>query len=112
MSGKIRSQNIQSGDFFSPLTRQQIKLPRSFSVLGQRFVWDAWAMGQCVFDKIIWDADGIPGFADKVLRRVPSALDVAFSVLGNSQTVPIIAARAGNTNGHPWRDARPHPHNP
>jgi len=111
MSGQIGAQNIQNGYFFSPLTRQQIKLPRSFTVLGQRFVWDAWAMGQCVFDKIIWDADGIPGFEDKVLRRVPSALDVAFSVLGNNQTVPIIAARAANTNGHPWRDGYPYQHN-
>lgn len=111
MAGQIGVQNIQSGYFCSPFTRQQIKLPRSFTVLGQRFVPDAWAMGKCVFDRIIWDEDGIPGFEDKVMRRVPSALDIAFSVLGNNQTVPDIAARIANTNGHPWRDGYPYQHN-
>jgi hypothetical protein len=111
MAGQIGTQNIQSGYFFSPLTRQQIKLPRSFTMLGQRFVLDAWAMSQCVFDRIIWDADGIPGFEDKVMRRVPSALDIAFAVLGNDQTVPEIASRIANTNNHPWRDGYPYQHN-
>src|SRR5204862_1820332 len=111
MDGQLGVQNIQNGYFFSPLTRQQIKLPRSFTVQGQRFVPDAWAMGQCVFDRIIWDEDGIPGFEDKIMRRVPSALDIAFSVLGNNQTVSDIAARIANRNGHPWRDGLPYQHN-
>ena len=111
MTGQIGVQNIQSGYFFSPLTRQQIKLPRSFTVLGQRFVPDAWAMNQCVFDRIIWDTNGIPDFEDKVVRRVPSALDIAFSVLGNDQTVPQIASRIANTNDHVWRDGHPYQHN-
>jgi hypothetical protein len=111
MAGQIGVQNIQDGYFFSPFTRQQIKLPRSFGVLGQSFVPDAWAMGQCVFDRIIWDEDGIPGVEDKVLRRLPSALDIAFSVLGNSQTVPDIVSRVASTNGHPWRDGYPYQHN-
>ncbi len=111
MTGQLGVQQIQSGYFFSPLTRQQIKLPRSFTVLGQRFVPDAWAMGKVVFDRIIWDEDGIPGFEDKVMRRVPSALDIAFSVFGNDQIVPDLAARIANTNGHPWRDGYPYQHN-
>ncbi len=111
MSGQLGVQQIQSGYFFSPLSREQIKLPRSFTVLGQRFVPDAWAMGQCVFDRIIWDEDGIPGFEDKVMRRVPSALDIAFAVLGNDQTVPDLAARIANTNGVAWRDGYPYQHN-
>jgi hypothetical protein len=111
MSGQIGVQNIQSGYFFSPWSRQQIKLPRSFTTLSQRFVLDAWAMNQCVFDRIIWDTNGIPGFEDKVMRRVPSALDIAFSVLGNDQTVPQIASRIANTNGLPWRDGYPYQHN-
>jgi len=111
MAGQIGVQNIQSGYFFSPLSRQQIKLPRSFTVLGQRFVPDAWAMNQCVFDRIIWDTDGIPGFEDKVMRRVPSALDIAFSVFGNDQTVPQIAARIASPTGLPWRDGYPYQHN-
>ena len=111
MSGQIGVQNIQSGYFFSPLSREQIKLPRSFTMLGQRFVPDAWAMNQCVFDRIIWDTNGIPGFDDKVMRRVPSALDIAFSVFGNDQTVPLIAARIASTNGVAWRDGYPYQHN-
>jgi hypothetical protein len=111
MAGQLGAQNIQSGYFFSPLSRQQIKLPRSFTVLGQRFVLDAWAMNQCVFDRIIWDADGVPGVEDKVMRRVPSALDIAFSVLGDDQTVPWIASRIANTNGLPWRDGYLYQHN-
>ena len=111
MSGQLGVQQIQSGYFFSPLSRQQIKLPRSFTVLGQRFVPDAWAMGQCVFDKIIWDEDGIPSFSDKVMRRVPSALDIAFAVLGNDQTVPDIASRIANPSGVAFRDGYPYQHN-
>jgi Protein of unknown function (DUF3160) len=111
MAGQLGVQNIQSGNFFSPLSRQQIKLPRSFTVLGQRFVLDAWAMNECVFDRIIWDADGVPGFEDKVMRRVPGALDIAFSVLGNDQTVPEIASRIADPNGLPWRDGYPYQHN-
>src|SRR5664279_2921209 len=111
MAGQIGVQNIQSGYFFSPLSRQQIKLPRSFTALGQRFVPDAWAMNQCVFDRIIWDTNGIPGFDDKVMRRVPSALDIAFSVLGNDQTVTQIASRIANTIDHVWRDGHPYQHN-
>jgi hypothetical protein len=48
---------------------------------------------------------------------VPSALDVAFSVLGNSQIVPEIAERIARTNLTPadgrvyWRDGRPYQHN-
>ena len=111
MSGNIGVQNIQNGYFFSPLTRQQIKLPRSFTMLGQRFVPDAWVMNQCVFDRIIWDTNGIPGNEDKVMRRVPSALDIAFSILGNDQTVPLIAQRIANPNGVAWRDGYPYQHN-
>jgi len=111
MAGQLGVQNIQSGYFFSPLSRQQIKLPRAFTMLGQRFVPDAWAMNQCVFDRIIWDADGIPGVEDKVMRRVPSALDVGFSVFGNDQTTAQIASRIVNTNDHVWRDGHLYQHN-
>jgi hypothetical protein len=117
MTGQLGVQNIRSGYFWSPLSREQIKLPRSFTVMGQRFVPDAWAHSMCVFDSIIWDEDGIPGVEDKVMRRVPSALDIAFSVLGNNQVVPDIAARISRTNltladGRPFfRDGRKYQHN-
>ena len=111
MSGQLGMQQIASGYYWSPLTADQTKLPRSFTVMGQQFVMDSWAFGKCVFDDIFWDADGVSDVSDKVLRRVPSALDVAFSILGNSQIVPELAARIANTSGHPWRDGLPYQHN-
>src|SRR6266446_6845887 len=117
MSGQLGMQQIAGGYYWSPFSSEQVKLPRSFTVMGQRFVLDSWAFGKCTFDSIIWDEDGIPGVEDKVLRRVPSALDVAFSVLGNSQIVPELAARISRTNLVPadgrayWRDGRKYQHN-
>jgi hypothetical protein len=111
MTGQLGMQHIANGHHYSPLSAQQLKLPRSFTMLGQRFVPDSWAMGQCVFDRILWDENGIAGVEDKVIRRVPSALDIAFAVLGNNQTVPEITARIANPGGHPWRDGKPYQHN-
>lgn len=117
MSGQLGMQQITSGYYYSPLSAVQVKLPRSFSFMGQRFAMDSWAFSKCTFDDIIWDDNGIPEVTDKVLRRVPSALDVAFAVLGNSQVVPEIAARIARTNLTPadgrayWRDGRKYQHN-
>lgn len=117
MTGQLGMQQITGGYYYSPLSAQQVKLPRSFAFMGQRFVMDSWAFGKCTFDSIIWDENGIPDFTDKVLRRVPSALDVAFAVLGNSQVVPEIAARISRTNLTPadgrayWRDGHKYQHN-
>ena len=117
MSGQLGLQQITSGYYYSPFSATQVKLPHSFCFLGQRFVMDSWAFNKCTFDSIIWDEDGIPDVWDKVLRRVPSALDVAFSVLGNSQVVPELAARIARTTLTPadgrayWRDGRKYQHN-
>lgn len=117
MSGQLGMQQITSGYYYSPFSAVQVKLPRSFTFMGQRFVMDSWAFNKCTFDSILWDEDGVPGVEDKVLRRVPGALDVAFSVLGNNQVVPEIAARIARTNLTPadgrayWRDGRPYQHN-
>jgi hypothetical protein len=110
-------QQITSRYYYTPFSAVQVKLPRSFCFMGQRFVMDSWAFSKTTFDSIIWDENGIPEFTDKVLRRVPSALDVAFAVLGNSQIVPEIAARIARTNltsadGRVyWRDGRKYQHN-
>jgi len=117
MSGQLGMQQITSGYYYSPFSATQVKLPRSFTFMGQRFVMDSWAFSKTTFDQIIWDDDGIPDVWDKVLRRVPGALDVAFSVLGNSQIVPEIATRIARTNLTPadgrsyWRDGRKYQHN-
>ena len=117
MSGELGLQAVTSGYYYSPFTATQVKLPRSFCFMGQRFVMDSWAFSKTVFDSIIWDENGIPELTDKVFRRVPSGLDVAFAVLGNSQVVPEIAARIARTNltsadGRVyWRDGRKYQHN-
>lgn len=104
--GQIGVQNIRSDYFISPLSREQITLPQSFTVFGQKFVPDSWALAQCVFDSIIWDEQ-------KVGRRVPSALDVAFSALGNNQAVPEILARLKDQSPtrQPFRDGFNYQHN-
>lgn len=117
MTGTLGMQQITSGYYYTPFSAGQVKLPRSFCFMGQRFVMDSWAFSKSVFDQIIWDDNGIPEFTDKVQRRVPSALDVAFAVLGNSQIVPELAVRIARTNltpadGRPyWRDGRKYQHN-
>jgi hypothetical protein len=116
MSGQLGMQQVTSGYYYSPLSAAQVKLPRSFTFMGQRFAMDSWAFNKSTFDSIIWDENGIPELDDKVLRRVPSGLDVAFSVLGNSQVVPEIAARIARTNLTPadgrayWRDGWKYQH--
>ena len=57
-----------------------------------------------VYDRILWSGD-------KVVRRKPTCLDVAFSTLGNDQTVPEIIARILTTDGVPFRDGLPYQHN-
>jgi hypothetical protein len=81
-----------------------VVLPRSFTVMGQRFIFDSWAMSQLVYGNILWDDS-------KVHRRIPSALDIAFSALGNSQIVPELVARMTNPNGLKFRDDYPYQHN-
>lgn len=110
-STDLGQQAIRSHYFKSPLGAAQIQLPRSFTVFGQKFIPDSWALAKVVFDDIIWDGNGIPEYSDKVQRRVPSGLDVAFSVLGNSQIVPELVARINAVDGHRWRDGKPYQHN-
>ncbi len=111
LTGELGLQNIESGVFFSPLSPAQVKLPRSFTVIGQKFVMDSWALTQVVFDRVLWDPSDPRTLFGKVIRRKPSCLDFAFSVLGNDATVPEIVARILNTNGVPFRDGLPYQHN-
>jgi hypothetical protein len=104
LQGNLGFQNIRSDWFVSPFGAQQMVLPRSFTFMGQKFVPDSWALSELVFDSILWSSG-------KVMRRIPSALDVAFSVLGNSQIVPELAARMTNETGRTFRDGLPYQHN-
>jgi hypothetical protein len=91
--GAVGAKDIRSDWFNSPFGPEQIQLPQSFTIFGQKFILDSWGLSKTVFDSIVWDANGVPTNEDKVPRRVPSALDVAFSIFGNSQIVPEIVAR-------------------
>jgi hypothetical protein len=104
LTGELGLPGIKGDAFYSPLSWDQVKLPRSFTVCGQKFVLDSWAFSQVVYDSILWGSD-------KVMRRKPSCLDIAYSVLGNDQTVPDLVARITSTNGAPWRDGLPYQQN-
>jgi Protein of unknown function (DUF3160) len=93
-----------SGDvYISPKGSQQVQLPRSFTVLGQKFVFDSWVTSKLVFDDILWDGE-------KVIRRVPSGLDVAFAAFGNDHVAPDLVNRM-DRGPHQFRDRKPYQHN-
>lgn len=104
LASKIGVQHIRSHSYVSSFGPEKIKLPRSFTVLGQKFVVDSWVTSKVVFDDIEWDGE-------KVERRVPSCLDVAFAALGNDQVVPDLVARMTDQAGRPFRDGLNYQHN-
>ncbi len=112
LEGGLGIRNIRTHPTLSPLnSQQQAVLPRSFSFFSQRFVLDSWAMSKVVFDSIIFDRDGIPGVEDKVQRRIPSGLDMAFAALGNDAALPVLVERMGDRGGRAYRDGYPYQNN-
>jgi Protein of unknown function (DUF3160)/FlgD Ig-like domain len=75
---RINSQILMS----DPLSPEQIKPAAAFLLLGQRFVIDSYVTGNVVYDKIIYENT-------KVLRMLPSTLDVLFA-LGNDAAAQIL----------------------
>lgn len=75
---RINSQILMS----DPASLEQIKPAAAFLLLGQRFVIDSYITGNVVFDKIIYNNT-------KILRMLPSTLDVLFS-LGNNAAAQIL----------------------
>ena len=116
VAGNLGAQNIRSDWFEQPITGpERYALPQTFTVFGQKFVPDSWAFSQTVFSSILWVANGV---TNKVQRRVPGALDAAFSVLGNDQIVPELVAQMNGTFPNPdrphaqkFRDGLPYQHN-
>ncbi len=96
-------QGIHSHGYLSSPFEESIKLPRSFTLFGQRFGMDSWALGNLVFDKIFWEDE-------RVVRRVPSSVDVAFTLFDNAAATPILASRIRNRDGVPFRDGYPYQH--
>ncbi|MBI4751925.1 MAG: DUF3160 domain-containing protein [Acidobacteria bacterium] len=101
--GLLGVQQIAGESFESPVGPERKILPRSFCLFGQRFNLDGWALGQCTFDRIEWNGQKVP-------RRIPSCLDIAFSVLGNDDTVPFLVDRIQTSDGVPFRDGLPYQH--
>lgn len=104
LASKIGLQNIRSDYYESPLGPEKAQLARSFTVLGQKFVLDSWVTSKIVYDEILWDKQKVP-------RRIPTSLDVAFAALGNNQVVPDLVARMTNTKGRKFRDGLNYQHN-
>jgi hypothetical protein len=75
---RINSQILMSDS----LSLEQVKPAASFLLLGQRFVIDSYVTGNVVYDKIIYDNK-------KILRMLPSTLDVLFA-LGNDAAAQIL----------------------
>jgi len=118
LTGELGMQNITGDALKSPTSAEELKLPRAFTFCGQKFTLDSWALSHLVFDKVHWPCStncgpgcGTTNINGKVARRKPSCLDVAFSVLGNTQAAPEILTRILNPGGVPFRDGLPYQHN-
>jgi hypothetical protein len=56
LAGKIGVQHIRSDYYKSPFGSEKIKLPRSLTVLSQKFVVDSWVTSKVVYD---WQQSGM-----------------------------------------------------
>jgi hypothetical protein len=75
LSGELGVQSIQGDFLLSPYSPEQLKMPRSFAMCGQKFVMDSWAFSQTVFDRVLWSPDyGTNIVFGKVYHRKPSSL--------------------------------------
>jgi hypothetical protein len=105
MTGKFGLQQICGDAFYvHGSDPAKFELPRSFTVLGQKFVVDSWAFSKVVYDDVFWKGE-------KVMRRVPSCLDVAFAVLANDHIVPDLSAHLQDPAGRKFRDGLNYQHN-
>ncbi len=102
-SSDAGKQDIRGDVYITPPGGGKVTLPRSFTVMGQKFVIDSWVTAKTVYDDITWNNE-------PVQRRVPGALDVAFAALGNNHVVPDLVERM-ETGPHKWRDQKPYQHN-
>jgi Protein of unknown function (DUF3160) len=102
LAGKVGLQHIR-GDVYTSPFGGQVELPRTFTLLGQKFVLDSWVTAKVVYDDILWNDE-------KISRRVPSCLDVAFAALANDQVVPLLVERM-TTGKHKFRDQKNYQHN-
>lgn len=107
-AGTLGTQAIQGHGYVGSAGNDQIKLPRSFTFLGQRFTVDSWTFSQVVMDRIVQPGSQPPRL---VRRRLPYSLDVGFAVFANDQLVPELIANMTNPQGVPFRDGYPYQRN-
>jgi hypothetical protein len=94
MAGSYGVQNYANEAIAVPFGKDQLQMPRVFSTFGARFILDGWATSQLTFGNVRWEGSPIPSenlFGGRVLRRLPTALDVAFGVFGNDQVTDSIS---------------------
>ncbi len=112
LDGNLGAQLIPGDVHSTPAGPEVAQLPNTFVFAGQRFVLDSWALARVTFDRIPWNED-VPGvtYSRKVLRRMPSGLDVAYSVLGNTAIGSELARRMqGPPAPGQFRDGFPYAH--
>ncbi|RLN71908.1 hypothetical protein BBJ28_00025554 [Nothophytophthora sp. Chile5] len=92
LGAQLISAHPRDEDLFSEPTTPTVP-HTSFTLLGQRFVWSSFIFSRLVFDQVIHEDA-------KQKRRIPSAVDVAFTLFGNDVASAELAARmeAGDTN--------------
>jgi hypothetical protein len=104
LAGKFGLQEVRGDVYLNvPGASRPIQMPRSFTLLGQRFAVDSWVLSKVVYDDIKWDGK-------LVQRRVPSGLDVAFAALGNDHVVPDLVDRM-TAGPRKFRDRENYQHN-
>ncbi len=114
LSGQIGIPAYAAGPFYGSATGVRPQIPPRFAFTGKRFIADGWAQFMITYDRLRWVGDGVPEryrFGDAVVRRFPSALDVAFAVFGNDGVVEPLVERMLNPDGVPFRDGLPYQHN-
>jgi len=102
VSMDLGTQTISGHPFFSPLSSEQTILPRAFTLMGQKFTLDSWVTSNVTFDRIVNDR------GHKVQRRIPSVLDVVYTVFNNEHVGAELSRRMKDKNGKPFRDGYPY----
>lgn len=87
----------------SHIQHEDEEKPWSFAFVGQKFTLDAFVFCNVTFDHVFWKNE-------KVQRRRPSGLDVAFSVLGNDIATEEIVRRIKSDDTANRRDGKPYAH--
>ncbi len=114
LTGQVGIPTYAAGPFYGNDTGVRPQIPPRFAFTGKRFIADGWAQSMVTYDRIRWVGSGVPEryrFGDAVVRRFPSALDVAFAVFGNDGVVEPLVERMLRTDGLPFRDGLPYQHN-